>query len=96
MISVHVACLVVDFHIPEAESLKDRRRVVKSNIQRAQHRFNASIVELDDDQLWRRTTVAAAVCGNDRVQVEGHLRALLSFLEADPRWEALSVDFSWR
>ena len=40
--------------------------------------------------------VAAAVCGDDTVQIEGQLRALLSFFESDPRWEAIHVDFSWR
>lgn len=70
---------------------------MKSNIQRAQQRFNASIVELSDYQeLWRRAAVAAAVCGDDTVQIEGQLRALLSFFESDPRWEAIHVDFSWR
>jgi uncharacterized protein YlxP (DUF503 family) len=45
---MYVGCLVVEFHIPASASLKDKRSIVKSNIQRAQQRFNASIVELAD------------------------------------------------
>ena len=41
---MYVGCLIVDFHIPATASLKDKRSIVKSNIQRAQQRFNASIV----------------------------------------------------
>ncbi len=94
---MHVGCLVIEFHIPAAASLKEKRRIVKSNIHRAKQRFNASIVELSDYQeLWRRAALAAAVCGDDTVQIEGQLRALLNFLESDPRWEAIQVDFSWR
>jgi len=93
---MYVGCLVVEFHIPASASLKDKRSIVKSNIQRAQQRFNASIVELADQDLWRRATIGAAVCGGDPHQVEGQLRALLSFLESDPRWEALRIDFGWR
>ena len=96
MIGVYVGCLVVDFHIPASTSLKDKRSIVKSNIQRAQQRFNASIVELAGQDLWRRATIGAAVCGSDPKHIEGQLRALLSFLESDPRWEALRVDFAWR
>jgi uncharacterized protein YlxP (DUF503 family) len=93
---MYVGCLIVDFHIPATASLKDKRSIVKSNIQRAQQRFNASIVELADHDLWRRATIGAAACGAEPGQIEGQLRALLSFLEADPRWEALRVDFTWR
>ncbi len=93
---MYVGCLIVDFHIPASASLKDKRSIVKSNIQRAQQRFNASIVELADQNLWRRATIGAAVCGADPRQIEGQLRALLNFWESDPRWEALRVDFAWR
>ena len=46
---------------------------MKSNIQRAQQRFNASIVELADHDLWRRA-VGAAACGAEPGQIEGQLK----------------------
>ena len=74
---MYVGCLIVDFHIPATASLKDKRSIVKSNIQRAQQRFNASIVELADHDLWRRATSVPQPRRRTRAN-RGPLRALLA------------------
>ena len=63
MISVgdgYVGILVVELHFPEAGSLKGKRKYVKSAKAQLQHRFGASVAEVDHHELWQRTTLTVA------------------------------------
>ena len=51
-----VGTLFVEVYIPGADSLKEKRQVVKSVVRRVQHCFNVSIAEVNNDfaaGLWR-------------------------------------------
>jgi uncharacterized protein YlxP (DUF503 family) len=51
--------------IPGSLSLKDRRRAIKSLKQKLRNEFNLSVAEVDDEDLWQRTTLGMAVVSND-------------------------------
>jgi hypothetical protein len=51
-----------------SKSLKDKRRVLKSIKDRAS-RFNASIAEVDDNEMWQTATLGIAFVSNDAVHV---------------------------
>lgn len=87
-----VGTLKVDVYIPGAASLKDKRQVVKGMIQIVQHRFNASIAQLDEADLWQRATLGVAVVGGSREHVERQLQLVLNFLDAEPRWQVTHVE----
>jgi uncharacterized protein YlxP (DUF503 family) len=53
--------LTLEIHIPHAQSLKDRRQVVRSLKDKLRHGFNLSIAELDEGLVWNRATVSV-VC----------------------------------
>ncbi len=54
------ATLVVDLHLPYAESLKDRRRVLQGLVQRLQHRHYA-VAQIGPPDLVQRAFLAVAV-----------------------------------
>lgn len=90
-----VGTLRVEVHIPGATSLKDKRQVVKGMIQKVQHRFNVSIAELDDADLWQRAVIGVAVVGASREHLERQLQFVLNFLDAEPRWDVTRVEMDW-
>ena len=45
---MHTLSAKLTFHIPHATSLKDKRQIRRSIIDKARHRFNASIAEISD------------------------------------------------
>jgi len=51
--------------IPGSQSLKDRRRVVKSLKQKLRNEFNLSVAEVEDENLWQRATLGLAVVASD-------------------------------
>jgi len=71
-----VAKLTVELAIPHAQSLKDRRQVVRSIKDKLRHGFNVSIAELDDAALWNRATLGVAAISGSAAYLEGQLREL--------------------
>lgn len=55
----------ISLFIPGRQSLKDKRRAVKSLKQRLRNEFNLSAAEVDDEELWQRATLGIAVVAND-------------------------------
>ena len=56
----------IELHLPESESLKDKRQIIKSVKDRIRNKFNVSIAEVDGNDLWQRTVLAACVVANDK------------------------------
>lgn len=69
-----VGVLVLELHLPEAQSLKDKRHYVKGLKDRLRHRFNVSVAEIGDQELWNRGLVAVATVSSDKVYAEGLLQ----------------------
>jgi uncharacterized protein YlxP (DUF503 family) len=60
-----VGVLRLTLHLPAPGSLKSKRHLVRSAIDRVKARFNVSIAEVGDNDLWQRSVVGVAAVGND-------------------------------
>lgn len=60
-----VGLLTLDLHIPEADSLKAKRLVIKSLIDRTKNKFNVSVAEVDANDLWQRSIIGMAMVANE-------------------------------
>ena len=58
---VVVGCLYLDLFISEAQSLKDRRRVLKSFKERLHQKFPVATAEVGEPDLWQRAELAIVV-----------------------------------
>lgn len=72
----------LDVIIPENRSLKGKRRVIKKIIDRVKNRFNISIAEVGDNELWQRSQLGMSLVGNDRKFVNSYLDRVVNFIEA--------------
>ncbi|MGB7862365.1 MAG: DUF503 domain-containing protein, partial [Candidatus Sulfotelmatobacter sp.] len=52
-----IAFLTLELHIEAAQSLKDKRQVVRSLKDRLRASFNISVAELDPSPIWNRATI---------------------------------------
>jgi len=71
-----VASLTIEIEIPAAQSLKDRRQVVRSLKDKLRHGFNLSIAELDSAEVWNRATLGIAVISSSSSYLSGQLREI--------------------
>jgi hypothetical protein len=69
--------LHLKLNIAQADSLKDKRRVVKGFKDRLRNRHNISVAEVDDLDAHRWSVLAVAMVGNDRRYVEGALQTVV-------------------
>ena len=68
-----VAHMLVELRIPAAQSLKDRRQVVRSLKDRLRRGFNLSVAELDEALLWQSATLGIAAISGSRDYLRGEM-----------------------
>jgi uncharacterized protein YlxP (DUF503 family) len=71
-----IAKLTVELSIPHAQSLKDRRQVVRSLKDKIRHGFNVSMAELDDANLWNRATLGFVAISGSTDYLTGQMQEL--------------------
>ena len=69
-----LALLTLELHIEAAQSLKDRRQVVRSLKDRLRTSFNVSVAELDSAELWNRATIGVAGVSASRDYLDGLMK----------------------
>lgn len=80
-----VGVLTLDLHLPEVESLKGKRMIINSLLDRIRARFNVSAAQIDDHDLWQSATLAVAVVSNDRRTVDSVLNHVRDLAESESR-----------
>ena len=67
--------------IPGANSLKQKRSVVRKVIARTQNKFSLAIAETDQQDIWQRATIGFALVGNDRRTIQSLVDGVVAFIE---------------
>ena len=90
-----VGLLTLELHIAEAQSLKDKRQILRSLKDRLRNQFNVAVAELDFEDMWQRSVVGVVTLSNEEHHVEEALQKVLA--EADrvlgPVLVSHAVDF---
>lgn len=76
-----IGVLTVELRLGEANSLKDKRRVIKSIIERIKNRFNVSVAEVDEQDAWQRCVIGIAFVSCEKVHAHQVLAAVVRFIE---------------
>ena len=90
-----IGSLQVQLRVPEANSLKSKRFVIKSVIERIRSRFNVSVSEISDMDLWQSSLLGVVMVGNEKRHMNEVLDKVMNFLECERRLEVLDsqLDF---
>jgi len=80
------------FHIPYADSLKDKRRVSRSLLDKARIKFNASIAEVDTQDSHRVLTIGIAVVSGEASHGQDYLDGIIRFMEGNTDAILISVE----
>lgn len=68
--------------IHDNDSLKGKRKVVKSLVEKVRHRFDAAVAEVEDHDLWQKAKIGVALVGNDATLLQTRLDQIMKFMEA--------------
>lgn len=83
-----VGVRVMNFSIPENTSLKGKRAIVRSAVERAAGRFNAAIAEVGAQDDHRRAVIGVSVVSTSRGHAVRMLDEITRFLGRAEGWQA--------
>ena len=92
-----VAIAVAELHIPSARGLKEKRKVIKSLIDRLAHRYRISIAETGHHDLHQRAEIGLALVGSDGAHLEGLMQRIRGVFDSNPdarlvRWDQEMIE----
>lgn len=89
---MHVAVCRITLRLAENHSLKGKRKVVQSVIQRVRQRFNVSIAEVAEPDRWRTAVLGVTCVNSDSVHLEQTVQRVVGLVEDVARGDAELVD----
>jgi uncharacterized protein YlxP (DUF503 family) len=82
----------VKLRLPENQSLKGKRQVIKPIITRLQNHFNVAVAEVGDQDLWQSSEIGIACVSDDAQHASEMLARVLAFVEGS-RLDAEVTDY---
>lgn len=73
--------MTMDCHLYDVQSIKSKRSIIKSCIERAHHRYRISIAEIDYHDLWQRALIEVAFVTNNKVHGEQVMQKVVQLFE---------------
>lgn len=77
-----VAAIKFSIHFEHSRSLKEKRSSLKSIIERLKHRYNISVMEVDDQDLWQKATVGITFVSLNDFQAQKKVGEIRDFIDA--------------
>ena len=75
-----IGVLRVEILISGVQSLKEKRKVVRSLKDKVKHKFNVSVAEVDYSEKWQRSMIGIVQVGNDMKYIEKNLNSIYNLL----------------
>ena len=82
-----VGVCTVELFIPEGHSLKGKRQVLQSLKNRLREKFNLSVAEVGEHDLWQKSILGLACVANESVHVNQVLEQALNLIRGVPTIE---------
>lgn len=92
---MHIAALRVELEITNGRTLKDKRQVIRSLLDRIRGRFNVSAAEVAENDSVRYAGLAAVAVANDRAYLDGMMSRVFDLIEREPRVAVIARDLEF-
>ena len=91
---MHVAALRLELRIPEAQSLKAKRAVLRPVLHRLRDR-ELSVAEVDHQDDWQRATIGVAVVAPQMSRLDEVVDGVQRMMLEDPTVELIEMGVSY-
>ena len=84
----------VSIFLPYSSNLKEKRKIILSIVERIRKRFNISVAEVDDHELWQRCCIGFSAVTGNHAEINVMVDAVYSTIERHINdIEILSFDY---
>lgn len=87
-----VGILVVELYIPQSGSLKGKRQVIKGLKERVKNRFNVSVAEVGELDLWQKAVLGIVAVANEKGFVNEVMDRVVNFIASHPEVQIVRSD----
>ncbi len=85
----------IKLHIPMAHSLKDKRRIIKSIMEKSKNKFNIAIAEVGENDLWQSSVIAFVSVSNDKKHLDSLVKRVINFIEGYSEIQLIEFREDW-
>ena len=89
---MYILSAKLTFDIPAAASLKDKRQVRRSLVEKTRGRFNVSVSEVGAQDVHKTLVIGIAVVSGDMSHAQNSMDEIIRFMENNPNAELTSVE----
>jgi len=89
---MHTLSAKLTFYIPQSASLKDKRQVRRSLTDKTKQRFNASVAEVETQDILQTLTIGVAVVSGDFTHAKNSLDEIIRFMGEHADAELTTVE----
>lgn len=86
-----VGVLTLELYLGEVCSLKGKRQVLRSLLERLKQRYNVSVAEVGQQDSWKFATVGISVVSGDMAQLDKMLDVVLRFIDNHHEVEIINM-----
>ncbi len=77
-----VGTLKIELRLHDNRSLKGKRKIVRSMVDKVRHKFNVAVAEVGSNDKWQKIELGISAVGNDRRHINASLNNILAFLDS--------------
>ncbi len=71
----------ITLHLPDSQSLKDKRQIIKSVMARVRNRFEVAIAEVEEQERWQIAVLGVSCVSNSKQHAEEILERVRRYIE---------------
>lgn len=89
---MNIGICKLQFRLPENQSLKGKRQVLKSITAQVSNKFNVVVAEVDNNDIWQLVTLGICCVSNDKRHANEVLSKVVSFI-TNHRFDIEMLDY---
>ena len=90
--AIIVGSLRLELYLGDSQSLKDRRRILRSLMDRLRNKFRVAVADLSEQPKWQFAEVGVSCVSNSESHVREILQNVLRFVDGNVYAEVIAHD----
>lgn len=78
-----IGTLLVTLHVPDSQSLKDKRSVIRSLTAKLRHTFAVAVAEVEDQDIWQTSQLGIACVSGESRHADEVCQKVLRWIESE-------------
>lgn len=73
---------IITFRLHDCRSLKSKRKIIKSIINRVRNNFNVSVAEIGSNDIYQKSEIGFSLVGNNRKVLNSKIDKIFNMVDA--------------